>query len=148
MTTNRFLIAAAAALFAFPLAVSAAEIGIGVGNLQTGAVAAGVTGAQSQTAGGSLAAIAGITAGGVVAGQRSTTNGLAGGQASCTSGPNCTSIAEQTGQSGTIGGVVSGGFALGAAGSLVAGQATGAGGGVQAGQGGTTYNFVNLFANP
>lgn len=138
--------AAALALLASPLA--AAEIGIGSGSLTTGAGAAGVTGARSQAVGGSGAAIAGITAGGVVAGQRSTTTGLAGGQASCTSGPNCTSVAEQNGTSGTAGGVVSGGFALGGAATVNGGQATGAGVGVQAGQAGTNYNYFNLFANP
>jgi hypothetical protein len=144
--TNRILIAAAAALFALP--AYSAEIGIGLGSLTTGAGAAGVTGAQSTTQGGSLSTIAGLTAGGVRAGQQSSTSGLAGGQASCTSGPNCTSLAEQSGQSATTGGVRSGGLSLGLAGSVHSGQAGGVGTGVQAGQAATTYNFVNLFANP
>lgn len=146
MKTNRILIAAAAALFAVP--VYAAEIGIGIGSVQTGAGAAGGTGAQSSVQGGSGSVLLGATAGGVRAGQTSTTVGLAGGQASCVSGPNCTSIAEQSGASGTTGGVRSGGFALGGAASIHAGQAGGAASGIQAGQAGTTYNFVNLFANP
>jgi len=150
METKRMrktLLAAVAAI-ALTGSAFAAEIGIGVGSLTTGAGAAGVTGAQSNSAGGSISAIAGITAGGVVAGQTSTTQGVAGGQASCTSGPNCTSVAEQGGTSSTTGGVTSGGFALGAAGSLHAGQATGAAGGVQAGQASTQFNYLNLFANP
>jgi hypothetical protein len=138
---------ALAVLFGDPTASRSQELGIGLGSITTGALSGTVQGVQSQVGAGSLTALAGIGVAGATAGQTATGAGAATGLAAC-NGNNCASAAGNIQQNTTQGAAAGGSFALGGALSGATGIGAGQSLGESIGQGGTTYNYGSIFAQP
>jgi len=136
-----------AALAAFALPATAQAIGLGLGQIGPQALSGTVQGVQSETASGSLAALAGITAGGATSGQTASGIGGSFGTAGC-NGNDCASVAGNAQQNSTLGQTQTFGAALGLAGSLAAGGSSGQSIGESIGSGQTLYNYGSIFVSP